>query len=130
MIQVKATREGLSAQITASGYRIDGFVPFVALPHKDYLHHIVFIKNPANGLQTVAMVLDIGPWNIDDPYVAAVASGDFTIRPLSEANIKTDGHGNRFIGAPTNGAGIDLGEYVWNKLEMKDNTNVQWKFIW
>jgi hypothetical protein len=32
-------------------------------------------------------------------------------------------------GRTTNGAGIDLGEYVWKALGMTDNTEVQWEFL-
>jgi hypothetical protein len=29
----------------------------------------------------------------------------------------------------TNGAGIDLGERVWDLLGMRDNAEVEWEFI-
>lgn len=117
MMTVLATREGLIGQMTASGYRIDTVVPFVALPSGDALHRFVRVSNPANGKSTIALVLDVGPWNIkDNGYVFA---GD---RPQAES-------GKDAIGRTTNHAGIDLGERVWKLLGMKDNGPVEWSFL-
>jgi hypothetical protein len=70
MIRVKATREGLVGQKTATGWAIDKETPFVALPSGKALHKWVEIKNPANGKTCRAQVLDVGPWNEhDDAYV-------------------------------------------------------------
>lgn len=114
---VKATREGLVGSKTSSGYIIDTHVPFVALPHVQALFKAVRVKNPINGMSIIAMVLDVGPWNIhDESYVFGTA------RPQSE-------NGTDLYGRKTNGAGIDLGEYVWNHLGMKDNSNVEWEFV-
>ena len=104
MITVKATREGLVGQKTASGYVIDRVVPFVALPCILALGRFVRITNPANGRAAYGVVLDLGPWNVhDDAYVLGGA------RPQAESGIDTSGR-------PTNGAGIDLGERVWSQL--------------
>lgn len=122
MIRVKATREGLPGKQTSSTYVIEGQIPFVALPDRKALHRVIVIRNPANGKQTTAIVLDVGPWNIsDDAYVFHGA------RPLSETGIKVDGKGNLIHGA-TNGAGIDLGGRIWNDLGMTDNGEVEWEF--
>lgn len=116
-MKVKATREGLIGEKTASGYIIDNVVPFVALPSVHALHKFVKVINPKNDKFTLAIVLDVGPWNeYDDNYVFKGA------RPAAESGIDTRGRA-------TNRAGIDLGEAVWNKLEMKDNDNVLWEFI-
>lgn len=115
MITVKATREGLIGSITSTGYKIDKFVPFVALPAARALYEAIRIN--ANGKSIIALVMDIGPWNInDDEYVF---NGK---RPQAESGISISGHG-------TNDAGIDLGEKVWNYLEMKDNGLVSWEFV-
>lgn len=115
---VKATREGLPGGKTASGYRIDSNVPFVALPTAAALRQWVKVTNPANGKSINAIVLDVGPWyENDNAYVFMGA------RPLAE-NGKLDTYGRK-----TNGAAIDLGEVVWAALEMKDNGNVDWEFI-
>jgi hypothetical protein len=114
---VKATREGLVGATTASGYVIDRVVPFVALPSTKALHRFVRVTNPTNGRSAIAIVLDVGPWNErDDAYVFDGA------RPAAESGVDTRKR-------KTNRAGIDLGERVWVKLGMVDNTDVQWEFI-
>lgn len=118
MILVKATREGLIGQTTSTGYKIDKFIPFVALPCWGALNRVVRVINPLNGKSVLAVVADVGPFNTDDK--AYVFGG---VRPLAEAGKSISGQG-------TNGAGIDLGEYVWNYLGMKDNTNVAWEFVY
>jgi hypothetical protein len=117
MITVKATREGLLGGKTSTGYIVDKFVPFVALPCADALDEVVRIINPLTGKCVLALVMDVGPFNVNDQ--AYVFHG---ARPQAESGISVSGHG-------TNGAGIDLGEFVWNKLGMKDNTSVSWEFI-
>jgi hypothetical protein len=119
MITVKATREGLQGGKTASGYRVELDVPFVALPSGAALHCWVRVMNPANGKSIKALVLDVGPWNEKDHrYVF----GDGAVRPQAETGIDS-------FGRKTNKAGIDLGEKVWAALGMKGNTNVSWEFI-
>lgn len=116
-MRVKATREGLVGQQTASGYVIDRVVPFVALPAVGAIGRHVRVTNPANGRSTLAWVADVGPWNTEDNgYVFA---GD---RPQAET-------GTDVGGRLTNRAGIDLGEAVWKRLGMKDNTEVDWFFV-
>jgi len=117
---VKATREGLIGGVTSSGYVIDTHVPYVALPSVNAVHpvHAVRVTNPLNGKTCIALVLDVGPGNEhDDAYVFGGS------RPLAESQ-KTFGDG-----VPSNGAGIDLGEYVWNFLGMTDNGPVEWEFV-
>lgn len=117
MITVKATREGLVGGKTASGYIVDTVVPFVALPAWKALGRFVRVLNPTNNLYTIAIVLDVGPWNeTDEDYVFKGS------RPASETSKDTRGR-------LTNGAGIDLGEKVWNRLGMTGNTSVSWEFI-
>lgn len=117
MIKVKATREGLVGNYTASGYKVDRVVPFVALPSTKALGRFVRVRNCVNGKQCTAIVLDVGPWNEhDDEYVFRNA------RPSAESGLDTRGR-------KTNGAGIDLGERVWAKLDMHGNTDVEWEFI-
>lgn len=114
---VKATREGLVGDQTASGYVIDRVVPFVALPSRNALGKAVKVTNPATAKTCIAIVLDVGPFNeFDDGYVF---HGD---RPMAESGVSVTGKG-------TNGAGIDLGERVWSLLGMTDNTQVDWEFL-
>ncbi len=116
-MRVKATREGLLGGTTASGYAVDIHVPFVALPSMRALNKFVRLYNPLNGNSCIAIVLDVGPWNTrDDSYVFENA------RPQAESGI--DGRERK-----TNGAGIDLGEKVWELLDMKGNSEIEWSFI-
>lgn len=117
MITVKATREGLVGHQTSSGYRIDNAVPYVALPSTHALFRFVRLRNPANGLRALAVVLDVGPWNVhDDAYVLNGA------RPQAETGLDQ-------YGRETNGAGIDLGQRVWFELGMTDNGPIEWEFV-
>jgi hypothetical protein len=114
---VKATREGLIGRRTASGYVIDRYVSFVALPSRQALWRFIHIINPLNGRHTYAQVLDVGPWNsADNEYVFGSA------RPQAESGID-------LFGRKTNGAGIDLGERVWSALGLIDNSEVAWEFL-
>lgn len=116
MIAVKATREGLVGGHTASGYVIDRVVPFVALPSVKAIGRFVRVVNPTNGKTTLAVVLDVGPWNEhDEAYVFDGA------RPLAEKGTDTRGRA-------TNGAGIDLSETVWRALDLHGNDVVLWEF--
>ncbi len=122
-MRVKATREGLVGDKTASGYVIDRVVPFVALPSGRALGRFVKITNPTNGASTYAVVLDAGPWNTkDDRYVFGGA------RPAAESQMLGSSLLDEF-GRQTNGAGIDLSERVWDLLGMRDNTEVDWEFL-
>lgn len=114
---VKATREGLVGGKTSTGWKVNNIVPFVALPSSAALRLWVRVTNPENGESIKALVLDVGPWNTDDDVY--VFQG---FRPQSESGIDKQGR-------KTNNAGIDLGEYVWNYLDMKNNTEVDWEFI-
>lgn len=117
MITVQATREGLVGKPTACGWLVNEIFPFVALPSRSALHCWVKLLNPANGRWCCAQVLDVGPWNVqDDDYVFRGA------RPAAERGESVSGKG-------TNGAGIDLGEFVWHELGMADNGAVSWEFI-
>jgi hypothetical protein len=117
MVKVKATREGLVGQVTASGWTIDEVFPFVALPATGALHKWVKIFNPLTLQWCCAQVRDVGPFNTSDiDYVFGTA------RPLAEGGASLSGQG-------TNGAGIDLGEAVWHLLGMRDNTDVMWEFV-
>lgn len=116
-MRVLSTREGLVGQKTASGYVIDRIVPFVALPSASALYRAVRVTNVRTGDSCIAIVLDVGPWNErDNEYVFG---GE---RPAAESGISKSGKG-------TNGAGIDLGEWVWDTLGMTDNGEVDWEFV-
>jgi len=108
---VKATREGIIGGHTASGWVINTFVPYVALPSEAALRLWVLVTNPLTQKYIKAVVLDVGPHHTnDDAYVWG------TSRPQAESD------------PGSNGAGIDLGEVVWGAIGMLDNTNVYWVF--
>jgi len=113
---VKATREGRTGHVTASGWIVNDQVPFVALPSRAALYQWVKVTNPLSAISGVpravrAIVLDVGPHHVnDDSYVFGKS------RPYAE----TDG---------SNKSGIDLGDLVWKLLDMKDNTSVYWEFV-
>lgn len=129
MITVKATREGLMGGKTSSGYLIDALVPFVALPSAAALRQWVIVSR--GGLSIRALVLDVGPWNINDnAYVfqplttnPQSATQESVVRPAAERGLDVSHNGK------TNGAGIDLGEVVWKYLQMTDNGDVSWEFV-
>lgn len=133
MVTVKATREGLPGQKTSTGYRVESLVPFIALPSTAALRLWVRLYNPINQLTCRGLVQDVGPWNETDhayvfqdltlkrwgiPYDYKELKG---IRPQAETGIDS-------FKRVTNGAGIDLGEWVWSALGMKDNSYVCWEF--
>lgn len=113
---VKATREGLVGRRTATNAIVDIMVPFVALPCVAALHQWIDVRSLVTGATCRAIVLDVGPWNTQD---AAYVYG--SARPQAENGIDKTGR-------VTNGAGIDLGEYVWQALQLRDNSLVEWEF--
>ncbi len=129
---VKATREGLPGGKTTSGWIINNSVPFVALPSHAALRLWVRVWNPlvtdpatGSAIEVKALVLDVGPWwgarnDDDDAYVFG------NQRPRAETETPA---ADLAKGLKSNGAGIDLGEAVWNALQMKNNSNVSWEFV-
>jgi hypothetical protein len=131
MPTVKATREGLVGQRTASGWTINNSVRFVALPSHAALRLWVQVTNQAvldNGIprSIKALVLDVGPWfggrnDDDDAYVFGGA------RPRAETETPA---ADLAKGLKSNGAGIDLGEAVRKALGIvEDNAEVFWSFV-
>jgi len=114
---ILATREGRIGQKTASGYIVDPFVPFVALPDEGALRMVVRLTSHATGRSLLALVLDVGPWNTHD--ATYVFGGE---RPQAESGVD-------LFGRTTNHAGIDLGEYAWKFLKMTDNAPIDWEFV-
>lgn len=66
-----------------------------ALPRRFKNPPDLWIRNRDNGKSVIAKVVDVGPWNTDDPY------WDIESRPQAES-------GKDKSGRETNGAGIDL----------------------
>jgi hypothetical protein len=111
---VFATREGMIGSMTSSRTIIHPGDRFVALPHRSALGRDVEIRY--RDRVVVVPVLDVGPWNIDDPYWEKDA------RPASER-----GHGA--YRTPVNQAGIDLSDAVFAELGLPDNDFVDWRFV-
>jgi len=87
---------------------------FVALPDRHALGRDVEIRY--RDRVVVVPVLDVGPWNVDDPY------WDHDARPASE-------RGRGAYRTPVNHAGIDLSDAVFAELGLSDNDYVDWRFV-
>jgi hypothetical protein len=96
----------------------------IALPSRDALNHWVEVYYPETGKTVVAEVIDVGPWNIKDPYWVRGK------RPSAEKGIDA-------WGRKTNLAGIDLSYQTWlalgvDKRKAFSGTHsgtVHWKFV-
>jgi hypothetical protein len=111
---VLATREGLIGRTTATGHVIGETDLFVALPSRTALNCWVEVNH--NDITIPVQVLDVGPWNTNDPYLMT------NDRPQAETGV------DRF-GRKTNGAGIDLSNGVFNALGLTDNSIIRWRFL-
>ncbi|MCJ8347143.1 hypothetical protein MJH12_16500 [bacterium] len=95
-----------------------------ALPSRDALNHWVEIYYPTTGRKVLVEVIDVGPWNIDDPYWVRGK------RPSAEK-------GKDSWGRKTNLAGIDLSYQTWLALGVDKRKafsgthsgNVHWRFV-
>lgn len=111
---VFATREGEVGSLTASRTIIRPGDMFVALPDRSALGRSVEVRYLTRSI--VVPVVDVGPWNISDPYWSHDA------RPASE-------RGRGAYRTPTNPAGIDLSDAVYAALGLRDNDYVDWRFV-
>jgi N-acetylmuramoyl-L-alanine amidase len=89
----------------------------VALPYRwrGPMPRVVVVNN-ANGKTVVCEIVDVGPWNIDDPYWQTGA------RPQAETG--TDKKGRK-----TNKAGIDLTPAAAQAIDLKGLAMVDWGFV-
>ncbi|HSN26875.1 MAG TPA: hypothetical protein VLT45_11330 [Kofleriaceae bacterium] len=111
---VFATREGMIGSITSSRTIIHPGDRFVALPHRSALGRDVEVRY--RNRTVVVPCLDVGPWNVDDPY------WDHDAQPASE-------RGRGAYRTPVNKAGIDLSDAVFAELGLADNDYVDWRFV-
>ena len=111
---VFATREGMVGSLTSSRTIIHPGDRFVALPHRSALGRDVEVRY--RNRTVVVPCLDVGPWNVDDPY------WNHDAQPASER-----GHGASRT--PVNKAGIDLSDAVFAELGLADNDYVDWRFV-
>lgn len=112
--RVFATREGLTGHRLATGDIIRSGALFVALPHPSALHRDVELRY--RDRVAVVPVLDVGPWNVDDPYWR---TGQ---RPAAEG-------GRGAYRKPANTAGIDLSDAAFASLGLRDNDVLDWRFV-
>jgi len=112
--RVLATREGLIGDLTSTGQVIRRDSMFVALPHPRALGRSVEVRY--GDRVVVVPVLDVGPWNVADAYWERNA------RPAAE-------QGRGTYRTPVNRAGIDLSDAVFAALGMRDNDDVEWRFV-
>jgi hypothetical protein len=89
---------------------------YVALPDRfEGVRPNVRVHNRATGKSAVAAIMDVGPWNIDDPYWAEGT------RPQAESGIDEDGD-------VTNKAGIDLSPALADLIGIDGLGEVDWEF--
>ncbi|WP_265440618.1 hypothetical protein [Bradyrhizobium sp. SEMIA] len=99
------------------GHRIDDVELGVALPFRFAgPRPQVRVTNRASGKSVVCNIVDVGPWNINDPYWEKGA------RPQAESG--TDMRGRR-----TNGAGIDLTPGAARAISIPGKGVVDWEFV-
>ena len=116
---ITATVFGGSSEFKRSDY--DGHVITddelgVALPFRfGGTPPTVRVFNPANGASVVCDIVDVGPWNDNDPYWQTGA------RPQAESGVAQDG-------SRTNLAGIDLTPAAARQLGIEGKGAVQWEF--
>ena len=111
---VFATREGMVGSMTSSRTIIHPGDRFVALPDRSALGRDVEVRY--RGRDVVVPCLDVGPWNVDDPYWKHDEA------PASE-------RGRGAYRTPVNKAGIDLSDAVFTELGLSDNDYVEWRFV-
>jgi N-acetylmuramoyl-L-alanine amidase len=76
----------------------------------------VLVWNPENDKEVVCNIVDVGPWNTDDPYWRTGS------RPQAES-------GTDMSGRQTNGAGIDLTPGAARTLGIEGKGLVDWRFV-
>jgi N-acetylmuramoyl-L-alanine amidase len=90
---------------------------YIALPDRfEGERPLVRVVNTKTGKSAVAMIEDVGPWNIDDPYWA------MGTRPQAES-------GTDMSGRETNGAGIDLSPALADAIGVDGMGVVDWEFV-
>jgi N-acetylmuramoyl-L-alanine amidase len=90
---------------------------YVALPDRfEDVRPNVRVHNRATGKSAVAAIMDVGPWNIDDPYWVEGT------RPQAESGIDEDGD-------VTNKAGMDLSPALADLIGIDGLGEVDWEFV-
>lgn len=115
--QTNITATYFAGPTSAYGGPIDDNKPGVALPyHFPDVRQKVRVTGKRSGVSIDCDIVDVGPWNTNDPYWKTGA------RPQAETG--TDSHGRH-----TNGAGIDLTLATAKALAIDGKGLVDWTFI-
>ena len=105
---------------SAYGGMVNPNVPGVALPYH-FTGTRPAVRVFCNGKSVDALIVDVGPWNINDPY------WQIGTRPQAESGTDTTGR-------TTNLAGIDLTPAAWTALGVSSpnsaKTKVDWDFVY
>ena len=103
-------------QESAYGGMVDPNDPGVALPDRiEGDRPLVMVRNPLNGTTCLCQIVDVGPWNTNDPYWTTGA------RPQAESGTDTSGRS-------TNLAGIDLTPAAASSIGLDGKGTVHWWF--
>lgn len=106
-----------SANMSAYGGPIHDDQPGVALPfHFKGVRRRVRVTGKQSGLSIDCDIVDVGPWNTNDPYWTT------NTRPQSET-------GTDMTGRHTNKAGIDLTLAAAQAIQINGKGLVDWEFI-
>lgn len=102
---------------SAYGGMVDPAKPGVALPYR-FKGTRPKVRVFKGGKSVVCDIVDVGPWNIDDPYWEKIGH-----RPQAETG--TD----KYKGRKTNLAGIDLTPAAANAVGLNGKGVVDWEFV-
>lgn len=118
-IQTAITATVFGGQQSAYGGPIDDTRPGVALPFRfSGARPQVRVTGKSSGQSVVCDIVDVGPWNINDPYWTTGA------RPQAES-------GTDLMSPPrhTNKAGIDLTVAAAKAIQIDGKGLVDWQFV-
>jgi uncharacterized protein (TIGR02594 family) len=120
-VQKNITATQFGGQTSAYGGPIDDNSPGVALPyHFTGARPRVRVTNVHNGLTVDCDIVDVGPWNTNNPYWQTGA------RPQAESGTDLGQTGGV---RKTNGAGIDLTLAADKAIQLNGKGTVDWCFI-
>lgn len=122
-VQANITATMFGGEQSAYGGAINDSAPGCALPSRFHGDRpLVQVTNRANGKSVICRIVDVGPWNINDPYWQQGR------RPQAESGADlgqtTGGTARR-----TNGAGIDLTFAAAAAIGIDGKGRVDWQFV-
>lgn len=122
-LQTNITATMFGGEQSAYGGAINDSAPGCALPARFHGERpLVKVINRANGKSVICRIVDVGPWNLSDPYWQQGR------RPQAESGADlgqtTGGTARR-----TNGAGIDLTFAAAAAIGIDGKGRVDWQFV-